>query len=280
MTKNIRLCALDVDGTLVQSDLSLTESAARAVDSLRSAGIVPAIVTGRTDRELFFLKQRLPYLRYFVVGNGARAYDTATGETFHKRLLPLAPAEQIVRKTREFDVMLEIYADGVSYVDADAWENAARYGCTLLKHPSLGPARIPSEDPLTLLLRRSADIDKLNISFRNPADLPRLSAFCRGLPVGLTTSIQNGLEVNGNGVEKAAGLRALCARLGVAPIETAAVGDGLADVSMLRFSGFAVAMGSAQAPLRAHADWIAPDCNHDGIVRAIEKILEHAGVSG
>ena len=280
MTKQIRLCALDVDGTLIQSDLKLTDAVVRAVDSLRDAGIVPAIVTGRTDRELAFLKPRLPYLRYFAVSNGARVYDAANGETFYQNLLPLTLARQVVEQASAYDIMMEIYADGVSFVDAAAWEAPGRYGCAFLKDPSLGEARIPVGDPLAFLNRRDADVDKLYISFRNGSDLQKLEAFCRKLPVDLTTSIHNGLEVNARGVQKSAGLNALCTRLGIAPEETAALGDGLADVSMLHFSGFAVAMGSAGETLRAEADWIAPDCNHDGAARAIEKILERAGLSG
>lgn len=277
---NIRLCALDVDGTLIRSDLVLTGAVTRAVDSLRSAGIVPAIVTGRTDREVEFLQSRFPYLRYFAVSNGARVYDAAKNETFYESLLPYALAEKVVRKARGLDVMMEIYADGASYIDAAAWKDPGRYGVAFLKHPTLAAARVAVDDPLAFLTGRGRDIDKLYISFRDPSGLRALEAFCRQLPVGLTTSIHNGLEVNGRGVEKGAGLGALCARLGVSPEETAAVGDGFSDISMLRLAGFAVAMGSAEQALRAEADWIAPDCDHDGAARAIEQILERAGFPG
>lgn len=272
MTK-IRLCALDVDGTLIDSSLAITEGVARAVDALEQAGIIPAVVTGRTVKELEVLRARFPYLRYFIVSNGAYAFDSVTGACFYKDLLPLELAKSVVQEAQNYSVMIDIYADGASYVDAAAWANKAAYRVEFLTHPSLGPARIPTEDVRRFLADRTSDVEKLYISFEHLTDLEKLHAFCQKLPVDLVVSIHDGLEVNQRGVEKGSGLKALCGLLGILPEETAAIGDGFADIPMLRCAGLPIAMGNAAEEVKAAAKLVAPDHDHDGAAWAIQQVL-------
>ena len=276
MTK-IRFCALDVDGTLIGTNLAISPATGAAVDRLSGAGIETAVVTGRTTRELAVVRARFPWIRYFIVSNGARAFDAQSGEDLVTNLLPLDVARAIAREAAKSDVMTEVYADGASYVNAAAWSNAAHFDCEFLKHPSLGEARVPVQDVLRLLDERAGnrkgDVEKLYISFHRRKDLPPLAAFCKNFPVDLVVSIHDGLEVNRRGVEKGAALAALCARLKIAPEEVAAVGDGMADVSMLQYAGLSVAMGNAEAHVRSTARLTAPDNDHDGVVWAVEQIL-------
>ncbi|MEN6418037.1 MAG: HAD-IIB family hydrolase [Clostridiaceae bacterium] len=272
MTK-IRLCALDVDGTLINSDLEITQAVGRAVDALEQSGVVPAIVTGRTVKELEVLRARFPSLRYFIVSNGAYAFDAANGECFYRNLLPLELAKSVVAKAQKYPVMIEVYADGASHVDAAAWANKAAYRLAFLSHPSLGPARIPTEDVGAFLAGRASDIEKLYISFAHLPDLETLKAFCEALPVDLVVSIHDGLEVNQRGVEKGAGLQALSGRLDILQEETAAIGDGFADIPILRFAGLPIAMGHAAEEVKSVAALISPDNDHDGAAWAIQQVL-------
>ena len=125
-----------------------------------------------------------------------------------------------------------------------------------------------------LLRTRKRDIEKLYISFEDLSDLPRLRAFCEGFPVDLVMSIHNGLEITQRGVEKGTGLAALCAYLGVSPEETAAVGDGEADIVMLRRAGLSIAMENAQDSVKQSATLVAPSNDDDGAVWAVEQILQ------
>ncbi|NLI52802.1 MAG: Cof-type HAD-IIB family hydrolase [Clostridiales bacterium] len=269
----IKLAALDVDGTLVRSDLTLSPAVIRAVQSLEDAGVTAAIVTGRSMGELTHFRKALPWLRYFVVSNGATALDAEANNAFYQRHLPLAIARAVEREARKYSVMTEVYADGVSYVGRDCWEHSGRYTAEFLHHPSLAAGRVPVESVGDLLDARKSDVEKLYISFEDLADLPKLETFCRRYPVDLVLSIHNGLEVNQRGVEKGSGLLALCGYLGVSPEETAAVGDGDADVAMFRAAGLSIAMENANETVRGSASLVAPHNDSDGAIWAIEQIL-------
>ena len=270
----IKLAALDVDGTLVRSDLSLSPAVIRAVESLRDAGIPVAIVTGRSMGELILFRQAFPWIRYFVVSNGATALDAETNRAFYENHLPLSIARAVEREARKYSVMAEVYADGVSYVNRACWEHAERYTAEFLHHPSLEPGRVPVDDVGDLLAARESDVEKLYISFEHPRELPLLRAFCEGFPVDLVTSIHGGLEVNQKGVEKGTGLLALCDHLGILPAEAAAVGDGEADIAMFRHAGLSFAMENAAARVKESAAHTAPHNDSDGAVWAIEQILQ------
>ncbi len=272
MTK-IKLAALDVDGTLIRRDLSLSPAVEQALQSLRDAGVVVAIVTGRTMGELIHFRKLLPWIRYFVVSNGSVGLDTERNVCFYEKLLPLHIARAVELEARKYPVMTEVYAEGMSYVNRDCWEHSELYSTELLHHYSLADGRVPVESVGTMLDERTQDIEKLYISFREGKDLPKLRAFCETFPVDLVLSIHNGLEVNQRGVEKGSGLVALCDYLGISPEETAAVGDGGADVAMFRRVGLSIAMENALDSVRESANLVAPDNDLDGAVWAIQQIL-------
>jgi Cof subfamily protein (haloacid dehalogenase superfamily) len=273
---SIKLAALDVDGTLVRSDMTVTKRVDSAVRSLMDAGVTVAVVTGRTTNELKEIRARFPQIRYFVVSNGARGYDTVTGEDFYQNLLPLSIAKTVAKETLNMQVMLEAYADGAAYVPRACWENRAFYDAAYLLHPSLSAGRVPIDDVHAFLDERRSDIEKLYISFHDPSDLDKLYSFCGNLPVDQVVSIQNGLEINQSGVEKGAGFRALCDYLDVSQEETAAVGDGFADIPLFQSAGLSIAMGNATPHVQKSAKLVAPDNNSDGADWAIEQILNTA----
>ena len=270
----IKLAALDVDGTLVRSDLTLSKAVEQSLHSLRNAGIEVAVVTGRNMGELLLFRRAIPWIRYFVVSNGATALDAANGAVLFERHLPLAIARRIERESRKYSVMTEVYADGMSYVNRDCWEHSERFTAEFLHHPSLETGRVPVENVGDFLSARERDIEKLYFSFECLADLPKLEAYCRGFDVDLVVSIHDGLEVNQRGVEKGSGLLALCGHLGISPEETAAIGDGMADIPMFRVAGLSFAMENALEDVRNSADFVAPRNDDDGAVWAIGQILK------
>ncbi len=273
MTK-IRFCALDVDGTLVRSDFSLSPAVVSAVEALRDSGITIAIVTGRSMGELIDFRKSFPWIRYFVVSNGATGYDAERDVVFYENLLPLTIAREIEREARNYSIMTQVYADGTSYLDRECWAHTDRYTQEHMHHPSLIAGFTPVDHVGDFLRAREHDVEKLYLSFEDLADLPLLRAFCENYPVDLVTSIHNGLEITQKGVEKGTGLTALYDYLAISPEETAAVGDGEADIAMFQRVGLSIAMENAKSCVKAAATLVAPSNDSDGAIWAIDQILQ------
>ena len=69
-------------------------------------------------------------------------------------------------------------------------------------------------------------------------------------------------------------LCSLCAALGIPIEETLAFGDGTNDTSMLRAAGAGVAMGNADFSVKAAADTVCDDNEHDGLAEYLERLME------
>lgn len=270
----IKLCALDVDGTLVRSDMSLSPAVKRAVESLRDAGVTVAVVTGRSMGELIDFRRSFPWIDYFVVSNGATGLDTKNNHVFYENHLSLAIAREIEREARNYSIMTQIYADGTSYLDRICWEQIDRFTAEHMKHPSLIAGYTPVEHVGEFLAARTTDVEKLYLTFEDLSDLPKLHSFCETYPVDLVTSIYEGLEITQKGVEKGTGLTALCDYLDILPDETAAIGDGLADIAMFRVAKLSYAMENGKEDVKAAATHVAPHHDKDGAVWAINQILK------
>ena len=61
---------------------------------------------------------------------------------------------------------------------------------------------------------------------------------------------------------------------GVSKEDTYGFGDGTNDIEMIKFAGVGVAMGNAEEPVKAVADFVTADIDDDGI----EKALQHFGL--
>ena len=76
------------------------------------------------------------------------------------------------------------------------------------------------------------------------------------------------------GVAKDRSLAALLDRMGLAPRQLMACGDGMNDRSMIRYAGVGVAMANAEGPVKAAANYVTTaDNNHDGVAEAIERFI-------
>ena len=67
----------------------------------------------------------------------------------------------------------------------------------------------------------------------------------------------------------------MAAHFGLSLEETAAVGDGANDVSMVEMAGLGFAMGNGKAAVKAVADYITDSIETDGLLKAVFYILEN-----
>ena len=118
------------------------------------------------------------------------------------------------------------------------------------------------------------EIEKFSIIY--PDDAARDAAWQAVLTVGpteITTSLDSNLEINAPGVTKGSALLALAEHLGLARSQLMAMGDSGNDLAMLQAAGLGVAMGNATEEVKAAADAVSADNNHDGVAVAIEKYV-------
>lgn len=272
--KEIRLVALDLDGTVFNDEKEISPRTLAAIRAALAKGVDVLPATGRTVTGVPREFADIPGVRYALTSNGASVVNLQTGERLVSLPFEEALAEQTLDVISPFGGMLSVFINGESYTaagisEADMEMVPANLRAYFRKTRNLVP------DMHKVMQEHPHEIEKFSILYpteaQRDAAWAAVAAACPELE--LASSIERNLEINAPGVSKGRGLMALAQRLGLAPEQVMAMGDSGNDRTMIELAGLGVAMGNATEEIKAVADVITEDNNHDGVARAIEKYV-------
>ena len=285
----IRLIALDLDGTLLNSRGELTPGNRAAIREARARGVRVALVTGRRFRDVRPLALDLGLDDVPVIShNGALTKHARTLETVKAILLPLKAARAVLRLGREHNLDAMVSDDpgglGVMLYDHINEENQA-----LAKYIAWS-RRIHGDEAATAIRRVPSlleflDHPPIHVGFSGSYET--MARFGEELQKALGQSIkafatmtlypkQNfGLiDVLHPEVSKGAGVAAAAEEFGIGREEVMAVGDNFNDLEMLRYAGTPVIMRNAEAALHEAGGFhVTASNDEDGVAVAIEKFI-------
>ena len=266
------LIALDMDGTLLNSELKLSEGNRSAVERAFAAGKQVILSTGRCLSEIRDTLKLLPQIRYLVCENGSCVYDSKYDQTIHVDPVPVEEVRSILNLVKGERCVIQVFHENQSYFNQpdDRWTDACRVGNYrgVFNRNSIWDAKLFDN-----FGKRPFRIEKINLYFDNLRTLDRIYAALEKHPLKLAVSIGYMVEVVSERADKGVGLKKLCDHLGLDISETIAMGDSANDLEILRAAGFSAAMDNACPEAKAAADIVAPDCDHDGVAWVIDRIL-------
>ncbi len=271
--ESIRLVVLDIDGTIAGENNEIAPHVQAAVRAVQAKGIQVAIATGRMFHSALrfykVLDLDLPLMAY----QGALIQEPKTGNVHRHWTLAKPTALQLIDYFEQVDfqqhLSVHAYVKDKLYVRAITPESqlySDRTGVTL--YP-IGDLRtlIQEHEPTKLLAlsQNAAHIDSLYTHLRtqySPAELY------------LTKSIATFFEATNPLVNKGTAVQYIAEELlGLSPYQVLTIGDNFNDIEMLQYAGIGVAMGNAPDPVKACADWVAPDVESHGAAIALSEIL-------
>jgi len=261
---NIRLIALDLDGTVLREDLRVSERTKEAVREVRCQGVEVVICTGRMFATALPYAQELELDLPLITYQGA-IVKSLSGEVLYRREVPLTRARQVVLEARAHGFAANMYMDDLLHV-----EHLTPQGEKYIN--KLGIPFRKVDDLLTLL-----ESDPTKLLVLNEEE--KLDAFARfwrekyGNSLYVTKSLATYLEFLHPEATKGRGLAALADYLGIPREQVMAVGDSWNDMEMFKFAGFSVAMGNGPADVRAMADYVTKSNEEDGVAFAIENFI-------
>ena len=273
--RNIKLIALDLDGTLLDSDKKLSEENAAALERAAREGVEIVPATGRFYRGMPQNIKDLPYVRYVITVNGAAVYDVARGETVCASEIPWERAVDVMERLDTLDVIYDCYQNGWGWMTQAFYDRAEQYAANVHSLDMIKNLRTPVPELKALLRERAAGVQKIQIFFR---DMELRAETLQTLPAQfpdlvVTTSIVNNIELNSREATKGVALTKLAAHLGIPVAGTAAFGDDRNDITMLEAAGIGVAMGNAEETVKQAADCVTDSCDRSGVARALERLL-------
>ena len=270
---DIRLIALDLDATLLNSEKQLTPGNWAALEKAAAAGIEIVPATGLFFSGMPDAIKDLPFLHYAVTVNGAQVYDVRNDCAVCKAEMPLALALEIMEYLDGRPLIYDCYQDNDGWMSQSLWEVAGEYAPNEHYRRLLHDFRNPVPELKAFLRERGRDIQKISLYVKTKAYHRELfDALTRRFPDALvTSSIWNNIELNSQDGNKGDAVLKLAETLGLRPEQVMTFGDGLNDLSMIEKAGIGVAMGNSEPEVLAAADWVAPDCDHDGVAAGIER---------
>jgi hydroxymethylpyrimidine pyrophosphatase-like HAD family hydrolase len=287
---SVRLLALDLDGTLLNSRGALTERNVRAIGEARERGVRVALVTGRRFRDARHVARELGLDVPLIAHNGALTKHARTLETVAANLLPMEAAHAVLRVGRA--------------AGADALVSDDPHGAGVLVYDHLSPdnhplakyiawARRIHGDEAEEAVRRVPSLEEyldhapVHVAYSgNCATMRRLDETLRrelGASVKVLATMYPKqdfalVDVLHPEASKGVGVAAVAAEYGFEREEVMAVGDNFNDLEMLEFAGTCVLMGNAEPALRETLSntrdfHVTATNDEDGVADAIEKII-------
>lgn len=273
----VRLVAIDLDGTIVRSDRSVSAVTRAALRGCTDAGVRVVVVTARRWFAAAPLLRELELEGLAVVAGGGTVRDIATERV-------------VASSTLRGDVVAAVvgHLDHVGLQPMVAVDHGERHLTGDPRRDGPWTARFIARGvvPRGLLRGVSDGLSVTRVLAMGPVSLVRAAAArCTGLPCHLLVQDcifrfdaggQRPMEFHASPATKGTALLELCHQLGVAPAEVLAIGDARSDLAMLEVAGLPVLMGQAEPGLRRRGVVVAPSVDDDGAAWAIREYVLRA----
>jgi 5-amino-6-(5-phospho-D-ribitylamino)uracil phosphatase len=283
----IKLLALDLDGTLLNSEGKIPDENREAIRAAEAAGVVVTIATGRRFRDARPVGLGLELNGPMITHNGALLKFAESLETVAFSLIDDETVQEILRVGKE--------------LGGDALVSTDPHGKGTLLYDRVSDANKPLQkyldwakglhgekaDRSVLHVERLEDViggsEVIHISFSGGCESMRRMVDDLGDELGETVTILPTIyphldftliDILPPDASKGIGLEKLATSYGLTAENVMAMGDNFNDVEMLDFAGTAVVMGNADPELLERPEFYTTVTNNEhGVAAAIERFI-------
>ena len=277
MKPSIRLIAVDIDGTLLDSNFQISPANLNALRAAHQAGVEVVLVTGRRHTFALPIAQELGFELCLISSNGAITKSTRS-ELFHRDLLPRSRARQFCAEMEAFRKNIVITFD----------------------REDKGALVMEGLEELNLSIRRWVEKNQAYIEFVQPVEaalstdpvqamvcgpIARMQQAEKVLQAGkvfadvtvLKTQYEHRdlciLDVLNQSCSKGHALERWARHRAITRAEIMAIGDNFNDIEMLEFAGNPVIMGNACAELKRNGYKVTCTNDQNGVAVALAEVM-------
>jgi Cof subfamily protein (haloacid dehalogenase superfamily) len=273
----IRLIAIDIDGTLLDSRSQVSPANLEALERAHHAGVEIMLVTGRRHDFALPIARSLGFELWIISSNGAVTRSTA-GERFHRDLLPKETAIKLCRAMSDFrdHTVITFDRDGMGAIVCEQHERL--YG-VIQRWMEKNAPYIEYVNPIDKALVE----DPIQVMFCGEVELMKAAeARLAASGLGGAMTVQRTqydhrnltiIDVLNAGCSKGHALERWAAHRGLARDAVMAIGDNFNDIAMLTFAGHPVIMGNASDELKQNGWTVTLHNDESGVAAAIEQVL-------
>jgi Cof subfamily protein (haloacid dehalogenase superfamily) len=258
----IDLIALDLDGTLLEPDETISERNRAAIRHSLDSGVRVVLVTGRGTDLPIRISRDLNLNLPVICCHGALTKDFGANRTLVHLPLAMQYAKPMVEYAETHGLSLAIYSEETFYrlegsrvfmddMTGPSWREAKTFADVLHEAPTF--VRFLGAESVRAMAREFGDWP-LNFRYETWGDFYECAVLNRE-------------------ASKKTALARLCADFQIVPERVLAIGDSRNDVPMLRWAGVGVAMGNALPEVKESVRYVTASNTDDGVARAIERFV-------
>ena len=280
-----KLIALDMDGTLLSTDKTISPENKQAIRDAQAVGHVVMICSGRPHVSLaeFLQEEGLADLPISASNGTITLVDD---QVINQVVMEQLVVKKVFDWLSEYEYPFNIYTDQGVFSHVAFFERAKREsefdagpGAGLFA-TDFAKATAYFEQIITARFEHLADLPadlgifKFFVLTHDPAKKAAFKHFTSTLSgLTVTSSYSNNVEVSDARGHKGTGITAVADYFGIATSDTVAMGDNFNDLGMLEVAGLAVAMGNAEADIKAIADIVTLSNDDHGVAHAIREYV-------
>lgn len=264
-----KLVAIDMDGTLLKGDKTVSERTKSAIQSAREMGVTVVLATGRPIEGVSKYLEELDMYTdkdYVLSYNGALVQKTKSKESIAKIALEGSDLHYLKKLSNELGVNIHAFSEEKGLITPkNSKYTEVEANINNIKINEIDIDAISDDEVIIKIMMIDEPeilgpaIDKL------PKDVFEKYTVVRSTPYFL--------EFLNKEVNKGVGVEMLAKHLGIKREEIITLGDAGNDLHMIEYAGLGIAMGNAFDEVKEAADYITDTNENDGVAKAIEKFI-------
>ncbi len=260
-----RMVALDLDGTLLNSNHVVTDRNCAALQKLSNEGVIVVLVSGRMHQSILPISSQIGLKTPIISYNGGMVKHAETGEVFHHTPIAATTAMDLVNYCDQKDLHLNFCLNDQLYIGMENTWSQLYESRTGVHATAVGDLRrLNGGEPTKMqVLDTPEKVEHLLLDFQRDF----------GHRLYITRTQIEYIEFMNPQVSKGPALKALAAQAGITMDHVVTFGDGDNDKSMMAAAGFSIAMENSVEELKECADYITESNDNDGVAYAVERLL-------
>lgn len=286
VSKQVKLIATDMDGTLLNELGQISEENVAAVKAAQEKGILVVVATGRSYKEALPPLQEAGITCPVICVNGAEIRNEL-GEKVKSVPLSYESYQEVAEILQHAGIYYELYTNSGTFSNdrEKAYQTMVDYLTTA--YPDYPEEQIKEKielrflrenfsivpDYKQILAQSGVEIYKLLVFSNEESALADSAQKLQGIAeLAVSSSAKNNLEITNKGAQKGIAVQEYATRHQISLAETMAIGDNFNDLSMLTIVGFSVAMGNAEEEIKKACSFVANRNDKHGVAHAIQEL--------
>ncbi len=268
---NYNMLVLDIDGTLVGSDKTISEKTREAIIKAQQRGKIVAIASGRSIAGIRKTASNISleqYGGYVIAYNGTTVVNCKTGECIYNQMVPKELVKPVYEAAKRVNAGIVVYNDNTK-------EMISGNGLNEYIKIDAEACNVTINEVSDFVKAVNFPFNKFLLSGKpeHMAEVEKIMAKEFGDRLNVFRSDPFYVELLPRYVDKGVAVEKLVKHLDIQREKVICIGDSYNDLPMLRFAGMGVAMGNAQQEVKEMADYVTASNDEDGIVNVIDKFM-------